>query len=102
MIKTVAVKLVATVIEVMDLGTLFPGSAFNGRIGLDVRIDQGSLSAETPLCLSGPGGEAVLDVVGIEMSSNSRDPNLVRILCPKPKGLSLPVGLVDGWHVAEQ
>jgi hypothetical protein len=40
-------------------------------------------------------------IVGIEVLSNRDDPNVVRIICPKPKTIALPAGKVEGWSIAE-
>jgi hypothetical protein len=101
MTRTSTNKLVATVIEVTDLGELFPASVLKGRIGLDVRIERGSLSTGKRVQLSGHGSEEEVEIIGIEMLSNPHDPNVVRILCPKPKKLALPTGKVEGWNIAE-
>jgi len=101
MIRTITDKLVATVIEVTDLGGLFPASALKGRIGLDVRVERGALSAGKRVRLSGPGLEENVEIAGIEMLSNPYDPNVVRILCAKPKGLAVPTGKVEGWNITE-
>ena len=101
MTRTITDKLVATVIEVTDLGELFPASVFKGRIGLDVRIERGSLSTGKRVRLHGPGSEEEVEIVGIEMLCNFEDPNAVRILCSRPKMLALPIGKVEGWVIAE-
>lgn len=102
MTRTITDKLVATVIEVIDLGELFPASVFKGRIGLDVRIERGSLSDGKRVRLHSPASEEDVEVIGIEMLNNPHDPNLVRILCSKPKTLALPTGKVEGWIIAER
>ena len=102
MTRTITDKLVATVIEVTDLGELFPASVLKGRIGLDVRIERGSLSTGKRVRLHGLGSEEEVEIVGIEMLSNPHDPNVVRILCSKPRMLALPTGKVEGWIIAEQ
>ncbi len=101
MTRTITDKLVATVIEVTDLGELFPASVLKGRIGLDVRIERGSLSTGKRVRLHGLGSEEEVEIVGIEMLSNPHDPNVVRILCSNPKMLALPTGKVVGWIIAE-
>ncbi len=101
MTRTITNKLVATVVEITDLGGLFPASALRGRIGLDIRVERGSLSTGKRVRLSGPGSEEEVEIVGIEMLSNPHDPNVVRILCSKPKVLGLPTGKVEGWNIAE-
>ena len=93
--------LAATVVEVTDLGRLFPAPTFKGRIGLDVRVERGSLSTGKRVRLSGLGVEEEVEIAGIEMLSNPHDPNVVRILCSKPKVLALPTGKVEGWIIAE-
>jgi len=95
-------KLVASVIEVTDLGELFPASVFKGRIGLDVRIARGSLSTGKKAWLHGPGSEEQVEIIGIEMLSNPHDPDVVRIICTKPKMLSIPTGKVAGWTMVER
>ncbi|HKI31161.1 MAG TPA: hypothetical protein VKA46_04795 [Gemmataceae bacterium] len=102
MTRTITDKLVATVIEVTDLGQLFPASVLKGRLGLDVRIERGSLSTGKKVRLHGLGLEEEVEIIGIEMLSNPHDPNVVRILCSKPKTLALPTGKVEGWVIAEQ
>ena len=102
MIRTITNKLIATVIEVSNLGELFPASIFKGRIGLDIRIEQGSLSIGKRVRLSDPDMEEEVEIVGIEMLTNPQDPNVVRILCSKPKVLAIPTGKVEGWSIAEQ
>src|SRR5689334_17967817 len=102
MTRTITDKLVATVIEVTDLGKRFPASVFKGRIGLDVRVERGSRSTGKKVRLHGQGSEEEVEVVGIEMLSNPLDPNVVRVLCSKPKMLALPTGKVEGWAIVEQ
>jgi hypothetical protein len=102
MTRATTEKLVATVIEVTDLGGIFPASVFKGRIGLDVRIAQGSLSTGKKVWLHGPGSEEQVEIVGIEMLSNPHDPDVVRIICPKPKMLSIPSGKVTGWTIVDR
>ena len=102
MTRTITDKLVATVIEVTDLGELFPASVLKGRIGLDVRIERGSLSTGKRVRLHGLGSEEEVEIVGIEMLGNPHDPNVIRILCSKPKMPALPTGKVEGWIIAEQ
>jgi hypothetical protein len=101
MTRTMTDKLVATVVELTDLGSLFPASALKGRIGLDIRIERGSLAPGKRVRLSGPGCEELLEIVGIEMLSNAHDPNVIRILCWKPKMRVLPTGKAEGWTIAE-
>jgi hypothetical protein len=101
MTRSTTDKLFAKVIEVTDLGALFPASVLKGRIGLDIRIEQGSLSTGKRVRLHGLGSEEELEIVGIEMLRNPHDPNVVRILCPKPKTLTLRTGKVEGWIIAE-
>ncbi len=102
MARTITDKLVATVIEVTDLGELYPASVLKGRIGLDVRIEQGSLSTGKRVRLHGPGLTEEVEIIGIEMLCNPHDPNVVRILCSKPKTLAFPTGRVEGWSIAER
>ncbi|HQU44028.1 MAG: hypothetical protein B7Z73_05045 [Planctomycetia bacterium 21-64-5] len=102
MTRTATDKLAATVVEVTDLGELFPGSVLKGRIGLDVRIERGSLGTGKRVRLHGLGSEEEVEILGIEMLNNPRDPNVVRILCCRPAMLSLPSGKVQGWMIAEE
>ncbi len=102
MTKTITDKLVATVVEVTNLGELFPASVLTGQIGLDVRIERGSLTTGKSVRLQGLGWEEEVEIVGIEMLSNPRDPNVVRILCSKPKRLALPTGKSEGWIILER
>ena len=101
MTRTITDKLVATVIEVIDLGGLYPASVLNGRIGLDVRVERGSLSTGKRVRLHVLSSEEEVEITGIEMLSNPHDPNVVRILCSKPKALALPTGKVEGWIITE-
>jgi len=101
MTRTITDKLVAKVVLVTDLGGLFPASALKGRIGLDVRVERGSLFTGKRVRLSGPGSEEELEIVGIEMLSNPDDPHVVRVHCSRPKVLALPTGKVEGWNIAE-
>jgi hypothetical protein len=101
MTRTITDKLVATIVEVSDLGDLFPASVLKGRIGLDVRIERGSLSTKKKVRLCGPGSNEEVEIVGIEMLSEPLDRNVVRILCSKPKTLTLPTGKVEGWSITE-
>ena len=102
MTRIITDKLVATIIEVTDLGGLYPASVLRGRVGLDVRVERGSLSTGKRVRLHGLGSEEEVEITGIEMLSNPHDPNVVRILCSKPKTLALPTGKVEGWIIAEQ
>ncbi len=101
MTRATTKKLVATVIEVSDLGELFPASVLKGRIGLDVRIGQGSLSTGKKVWLHGPDSEEQVEIVGIEMLGHLGDPDVIRIICPKPKMLAIPTGKVSGWTIVE-
>lgn len=101
MAGTITDKLAATVIEFTDVNKLYPASVLQGKIGLDVRVERGSLSIGKRVRLHGPGLEEEVEIVGIEMLSNPHDPEVVRILCPKPKKLMLPTGKVEGWTLAE-
>lgn len=101
MTRTITDKLTATVLEVTDLGGLYPASVFKGRIGLDVRVERGSLSTGKRVRLHGPGLEDEVEIVGIEMLRNPHDSELVRIFCAQPRMLTLPTGKVEGWTLAE-
>lgn len=102
MTKTITERLVATVIEVTDLCELYPSIAgFKGRIGLDVRVEHGSLSIGKKVRLRGPGSEEEVEIAGIEMLYNSNDPDTVRILCLKPKTSALPTGKVKSWALTD-
>jgi hypothetical protein len=79
MTRTITDKLVATVIEVTDLGTLFPASVLRGRIGLDVRIERGSLLIGKRVRLHGLGSEEAVEILGIEMLRKPDDLNVIRI-----------------------
>ena len=103
MIKTIADKLVASVVGIEDVEREYPGIAsFKGRIALDVRVDRGSLSVGKRVQLSGPRFSEPVDVVGIETVLNLEEPDVIRILCSKPPTLYLPSGKVEGWCIAEQ
>ena len=99
MTRTITDELVATVIEVTDLGELFPASVLKGRIGLDIRLERGALSTGKRVWLHGSGSEEEMEIIGIEMLSNPHDLNVVRILCSKPRTLALPSGKVEGWEI---
>ena len=101
MTRTITEKLAATVLEVTDLDGLYPASVLKGRIGLDVRVERGSLSTWKRVLLHNPGSEEEVEIVGIEMLSNPHDPEVVRIFCAKPKMLALPAGKIEGWTIAE-
>jgi hypothetical protein len=101
MTRTITSKLSATVIEITDIGELFPAPVFKARIGLDVRIERGSLSPGKRVRLSGPNSDEELEIIGIEMLSNPHDPNIVRIYCSKPTMPSLPTGKVEGWNIVD-
>ncbi len=102
MIRTITEKLNGTVVEIIDVDELFGAPALKGRIVLVIRLDQGLLSIGKKVRLSSSNSAEVIDVVGIEMSSVPSDPNLVRVLCSKPKILSLASGKVQGWSIAEE
>ena len=95
-------KLVAKVVGIADLDSLFPRSVLRGRIGLDVRVEQGSVSTGKRVRLSSPDSGEEVQIVGIEMLSDPHDPNVVRVHCSKPKVLAIPTGIVDGWSIKEQ
>lgn len=101
MTRTITDKLVATVIEITDLGGLFPASALKGQIALDVRVEQGSLSIGKRVRLHGSGWGVELEITGIELLRNPHDPNVIRILCSKPKTQTLPAGKEGGWLITE-
>jgi hypothetical protein len=102
MTKTITDKLTATVLAVTDLDKLFPAPTLKGRIGLDVRVAQGSLATGKKVRLHGPGSEEEVEIIGIEMLSNPYDPNVVSMICSKPKLLALPTGKVEGWIITEK
>lgn len=93
--------MLATVIEISNLAEILPPSVMKGRIGLDIRIEQGSLSVGKRVKLHGLGSEEELEIVGIEMAADLHDPGLIRIHCSKPTGFPLPTGDVDGWMIEE-
>jgi hypothetical protein len=101
MTRTITDKVVATVVEVTDLGELFPASVLKGQIGLDVRVEQGSFCTGKRVRLHGLGSEEELEITGIEMLHNPHDQNVVRILCSKPKTLELLTGELRGWLITE-
>ena len=94
-------KLVAKVVEIINLGELFPVSVLKGRIGLSVRVEQGALSTGHTVRLTGPDSEEEVEIVGIEMLGDPHDPSVVRIHCSKPKVLSIPIGRVVGWNIVD-
>ena len=102
MARVITDKLVATVLEVTEVDELFPAPTLRGRIGLDVRVEQGSLSTGKKVRLHGVSSEDEVEIVGIEMLSNPHDPNVVRILCSKPRMLAVPTGKVEGWIILEK
>jgi hypothetical protein len=103
MIKTIADKLLASVVEIEDIDRAFPGIAsFKGRIALDVHIEQGTLSVGKRVQLSGPQFAESVEIVGIETVLKIEDPNVVRILCSRPSTLTVPAGKIEGWNIAEQ
>lgn len=102
MTRTITDKLIATVVDVTNLDELFPASVLKGRIGLDVRVEQGSLSTGKKVHLSGSGTQEEVEILGIEMVSEAHDPTVVRVHCSKPKVLAIPAGKVEGWTIAEQ
>jgi hypothetical protein len=102
MIKTFTDKLLASVVGIEDVDQAYPDvSAFKGRIAVDVRIEQGSLSVGKRVQLAGPLFSETIEVVGIEMVLNLEDPNVVRILCSKPSTAPVPTGKVEGWNLVE-
>ena len=101
MTGTITDKLIAAVVEITDLGELYPASVLKGRIGLDVRIERGALAAGKRVRLFSLDSQEQVEIDGIEMLSNPCDPNVVRILCSKPKTLTLAAGKVEGWSIAE-
>lgn len=103
MIKTITDKLLATVVGMEDVERKYPGVAsFKGRVALDVHIERGSLSVGKRLQLTGQQFSESLEVDGIEMALNLKDPDVVRILCTKPATLAVPSGEIEGWTIAEQ
>lgn len=101
MTRTITDKLFAAVVEITDLGEVYPASVLKGQVGLDVRIERGALAAGKRVRLHGPGSQETVEIAGIEMHSKPRDPNIIRILCTKPKTLLLPTGQVEGWSITE-
>jgi hypothetical protein len=102
MTKTITEKLIARVVGVTDLGGIYPGSTLIGQVGVDVCVEQGSLSIGQNVRLNGPGSSEQVQITGIEMLSNPHDPNVVRILLTKPKTQLPPTGKLEGWTIAEQ
>jgi hypothetical protein len=101
MTRTITDKLMATVIEFVELGERFPASVLKDQIGMDIRVEQGSVSTKKKVRLAGPDSEETLEIVGIEMLSNRNDPNLVRVFCPRPKKWTLSGGKAEGWTLSE-
>src|SRR5437870_13031616 len=101
MTRTNTNKLVARVVGVTNLSELFPAPVLKGHIGLDVRVERGSLSAGKKVWLSGPGFEEEVEIVGIEMLSDAHDPNVVRVHCSKLKVVTGTAGMEEGWILTE-
>ncbi len=99
--RTIGDTLIACVIQVIDLGALFPASVLQGSIALDVRVEQGSFLVGSKVRLVGPACEEEVEIVSVEMLRDPHDVDVVRIHCPKPQSLSLPVGKVEGWFLAD-
>jgi hypothetical protein len=102
MMKTIAEKLAATILEATDLGGYFPASSLKERLALDVRVEGGALSVGKRVLLRGPAEEEDLEILGIEMLRDAHDTSVVRVQCSKPKVLSFPIGKVEGWMLAER
>ncbi len=99
--RTTSDKLLAKVAEVIDVGKLFGISAFKDRISLDVCVVQGSLSIGKRVFLSRSDEQEELEIVSIEMLRNPQEPNAVRILCSKPRRITIPWGRTVGWVITE-
>ena len=65
-------------------------------------MERGSLSTGKTVRLSGPEFGQEVEIVGVEMLSDPRDPSLVRIVCSKPTTLTPPSGPVEGWSIVEE
>lgn len=101
MIRTTTDKLVAKILGILDVGTLYPGSTLEGQVALDVVVEQGILVVGSQARLSCGSVDEVVEITGVEMPSHTGNPNVIRVFCSKPATLALPNGKAEGWVLLE-
>ena len=96
-------KLVATVLEITDLGEvqLADQGGSERQIELDIQVQQGELCAGKRVRLSGPGYGEEIEFRSIYLLRKLDDPSWKRIICSRPGSLAIPTGDLAGWTIAE-
>jgi hypothetical protein len=90
-------RLGGVVLRFVNIAALLP--RYKGHIGLEVRIERGRLRPGQKIKLSGPEVTTEIEVAGIEVSHDPKEPKVIRVLCSSPAGLSFPDGDVEGWTI---
>jgi hypothetical protein len=102
MATDIATKLVANVVESVDLDTLFPSPALKGLVAFDVYVDKGEISTGKRVFLANRSVKEEVTIKGIEMRSDPADPAKVRVLCSKPKTILIPLSSDGNWTISEE
>jgi hypothetical protein len=93
--RAMAEKLAATVLEITDLG------GAEEQIELDIQVQQGDLSTAARVRLSGPGSGEEIEISSVYMLGKPGDRSWARIICSRPKSLTIPTGELRGWKITE-
>ena len=97
-----AEKLLATVLRIADLGEVqLSAGGSEEQIELDIQVQQGAPSPGTRVRLSSPGYEEEIEIRSIYMLRKPDDQRWARIICSRPKSLTIPTEELAGWRIAE-
>jgi len=97
-----AEKLLATVLRIADLGEgqLAEGGS-EEQIELDIEVKQGELRMTERLRLSGPTYEDDTEFRSIYLFHHpGASPGWARIICSRPRSLTIPTGDLAGWTLS--
>jgi hypothetical protein len=97
-----AEKLVALVLRIADHGEVqLAEGGSEEQIELDIEVQQGELCPGQRVRLSGPGYGEEIEFRAFYMLRKPDDRNWVRIICSRPKSLTIPTEELAGWRIAE-
>ncbi len=99
MSEVMSYQVAGTVLRSINLDALLPEWSDHGRLGLDVRVLNGTLSIGQRVILRGPSSEEKVTIIGIETLVDPNNPRVVRIHCTKPAALTAPPGNLEGWTI---
>jgi hypothetical protein len=93
-----AEKLLATVLRITDLGAVeLAEGGSEEQIELDIQVRQGELGTAKRLRLSGPGYGDEIEFRSCYMLGKPDDRSWVRIICFRPRSITIPTGNLTGW-----